>query len=340
MKRLRIMVTAIGGDVAQAVVKALRISGLPIDFHGSDANQAGIGRAFVDKLHVLPPARHADAYLDAFNAVMNEEEYDLVIPSSEAEIDVLCNNMPRLSAPSRVLIHTKSWIDTFADKLLCMQYLSNRIELVSFADTSNSSECERFERNATFPVVIKSRRGFGSKSIGYAKNIDELRLLSVKHAPAVAMEFIPDELGEFSIGVFRVGNECKVLPLKRYLSNAGCTWYGEVVDDPEVTAYAIKIAEASNLQGAANIQVRKNKRGVFLLEINPRLSSLSAARAAAGFNDAEWWVRMHLKLDLKLPDHFKHLSFQRYYGEMINQGDGWISLSSWSPNNLKKDYQL
>lgn len=336
VKKYNILITAMGGDVGQSIAKALRLGSLPVILHGSDANKNGVGGAFVDYMHTLPLARDTAEYFDALNGLVETENIDVVIPASEVEIAAAGLHADRLLKPGRLLMQSKEWIDSYADKLTVMRQLrAKEIQLAAFADASSPEEVLDLTSKVKFPVVVKSRKGFGSKTVGYANNEIKMQELIRQLSPAVVMEYIPDDGGEFSVGAFRSGNHCIVLPVKRSLGPVGCTWYGEVAIDEDVVSYAKSIAEASALQGAANIQVRKNNNGVFLLEINPRLSSLSAARAAAGFNDAEWWVRMLLGLPIEYPLEYCTLKFQRYFGEMIDVGSGWECPRLWSPKNIK-----
>lgn len=336
MKSLRILVTAAGGDVGQAIIKAIRMSDLSANVDGADANTESLARAFVDQFHTLPKASLSRDYIFALSALVDQYGYNVVIPASEVEIDALSgtgsvgmNDLPLLVQPA-------TWIRTYADKYLCMKALSDTVPLVNFADGRDDDQIRRITNNGGFPCVVKRRRGFGSKSVALAHNHDDLVRLVREMEPAMVMQYISDEHGEYSVGVFRDHDRCEVLPFRRTLGPVGCTWYGLVDLDQAVMVYARRIAIASDLRGAANIQMRKNRDGVFLLEINPRLSSLAAARAAAGFNDTTWWIKSFLGISHAFPDGYTEVRFQRYFSEMVDVGGGWITPASWKPNNIKE----
>ena len=106
----------------------------------------------------------------------------------------------------------------------------------------------------------------------------------------------------------------------------------ETSDDATVADYCRQIGGAMCLSGAANVQVRKTRTGVRLLEVNVRFSSLVAARAAAGFRDAEWWLRLRLGMHTPTPPgRYRHLRFERYFHDLVDFGDGFQAVSEWSP---------
>jgi hypothetical protein len=112
----------------------------------------------------------------------------------------------------------------------------------------------------------------------------------------------------------------------------GCSWFAEL-DQPEaVLDYCRQIARVVNAQGSINIQLRISHTGPLLLEINPRFSSLSAARAACGFNDVEWSLLQTLGIDppnvQPPPASFR---YQRYIAECVDLGAGLHVPQAWAP---------
>lgn len=327
----RVLVTGIGGDVGQATVKALKMSKLHVLIDGADCTNQGAAIGFVEQFHMLPRASECDNYVDSLCNLVRIQRYDAVIPTTEPEIAVLSNQFSRLEGLVPLLMQDPKWISIYGDKLVCLQTLSQNLAMPMFADPSDDKAMERLCNQGHFPLVVKKRRGAGSKNVAYAQSKDEALYLSNELSPAVVMEYLSDDKGEFSVGVYRDEQSCCVLTMLRELGPGGCSWRGRVVDDQDVAIYAESIARASGLRGVANIQVRKSSRGVFLLEINPRISSLAAARAATGFNDVEWWLCDLLKRPKVVPSTFSKLSFERYLTEVIDFGAGWEAPAEWSP---------
>ncbi len=331
---IRVLVTAVGGDLGQALVKALRLARKTVSWHGCDMDGMGVGSAFVDSFHIVPPADDA-TYIEIVDRLCRTLAVDALVPGSESEIRVLSRlgsppKLPSCAVP--IVCQEASWIETYGDKLACMNALSGKVELSPFADGSDRQAVARLIEKVDFPVVVKARFSRGSRSVQLVSNDAELDIaLAATHLPVV-QAFIPSAEGEFSVGVFVCERFSSAIAFKRDLGPLGCSWFAETSTDAPVLDYAMRIARSSGLIGSANIQVRKSPTGVRLLEINPRFSSLVAARAACGFRDAEWSVELALG---RCPDRpvgrFTHIRFRRFFHELVDFGAGFKAASEWSP---------
>jgi carbamoyl-phosphate synthase large subunit len=331
---LKILVTGVGGDLGQAIIKSVCLMDMPVEIFGCDMDSESIGRAFVDDFFVISSPYDRE-YLNLLNDYCEKKGIHTVVPGSEAEIYVLS----RLGTPLRLPCGTVAvcqefaWLETFGNKLECFRALDKKVELAPYADGTNDEQVEEFISKEIFPCVVKPRVSSGSKDLKIAQNENQLLAFIREVSNPVVQEYIDDTYGEFSIGVFSTDNFSTAIAFKRKLGPFGATWYAENYDqDQEVLDYAYKIAEVSRLRGSCNIQVRKSNKGVRLLEINPRFSSLVAARAACGFKDLEWSICKALKIRVSKPDFpFRRLTFRRYLHELIDFGEGYIALGEWLP---------
>ena len=326
---IRVLVTAVGGDLGQAVVKALRLSSRPLECHGCDVDPDSVGRVFVDEFHGVPPASEVDGYREELNEVCRSRNIHVVIPASDAEIDVL-SRVGTLSCGSVVVSQPAAWIDTYGDKLRCMRALDGHVELAPFADGADAGQVERLVREEGYPLVIKARRSSGSRSLSVAKDERELAIALAETASPLVQAYIGAELGEYSVAVFACDSFEAVIGFRRKLGPGGSSWLAETTDDEQVLEYARKVSRAVGARGSINVQVRKGAAGVRLLEINPRFSSLAAARALCGFRDVEW------SLDLALGDSpatpaqpFRSIRFRRFLGEAVDLGEGFAPVAEW-----------
>jgi carbamoyl-phosphate synthase large subunit len=335
-----VLISASGGDVGQAIIKSLKITDRNIRCHGCDIEDNGIGKLLLDSFHIAPPAKDP-GYLDAIDFLSSDLGVDAFIPASEQEILALCNAgfMQKLPCGIPVICQDKSTISVFGDKLQCMENLKgHHIPLAHFADGLKAECVEALVDTVGFPLVVKERMGRGSKSFFVVKTKNELiHALNLCEKPLV-QEFIDDMYGEFSIGIFSDGNTIEMIAFRRLLGLTGASWFAETTDDQDVLEYAKKIANLISPLGSINIQVRKSSRGVRLLEINPRFSSLTAARAICGFNDVLWSLDLsiHGKKLQKTPK-IKNIHFKRYISEMIDFGDGYETVPEWQPNKRNRN---
>ena len=333
---IQVLVTGVGGDLGQALVKALRLSTRPIVCHGSDADEAGVGAVFVESFQILPRAEDP-SYVNVLDRVCGALGVDVVIPGSEQEIAVLSQlgQPPRLPSGIRVICQQWRWIERYGDKLTCMQTLTGHVELSPFADGADRQAVADVIQQVGFPVVVKSRRSRGSRSLRVVHDQPELdRALKATSLPLL-QAFLDDSGGEFSVGVFACEPFSSAIAFKRQLGPSGCSWFAQTSTDASVLDYAMAIARLSHLKGSANIQVRKTSQGVRLLEVNPRFSSLVAARAACGFRDVEWAIELALGRSLEQPDgEFRHLRFRRFFHELVDVGEGFKAVAQWSPREM------
>ena len=326
---LRILVTAVDGDSGQGVVKALRMSRSPMEIHGCDASGRGVGGTFVRSLHLVPPAAAGPAYLERLDRICRKYRFDAVVPSTPVEIDALRGEPLPSGVP--VISLSPSYRETYDDKLRCYRALEGAVPLAPYADGADRAAVRRLIRHEDYPVIVKQRRGRGGESFSVVSREEELEPALEKTTDPVVQAYLDDAGGEFTVGLFAADGRVTSIVFRRRLGRTGSSWFAETVHDPEVEAYAEEIARASSLRGSANVQVRKSPDGVRLLEVNARFSSLSPARAYAGFRDVEWSIELALGRVPSIPrDGYRAIRFHRFIHEMVDDGAGYAPVPQWS----------
>ena len=336
-KQLHVLVTGVGGDLGQAIVKALKLGVGDIVCHGCDIDSPSPGSAFVDSFHAVPRADDA-SYIDVLNRLCLDMGIEAVIPGSEPETFVLSrahDSLRKLPSGAVVVCQDAMWISVYGDKLACMNALASHVDLVSFGDGADETVVNKLRSENGFPLVVKERLASGGKNFGIAHDQADLDVLLKRSQKPLVQRFIDGSGGEFSVGVFASEDFVQAIAFKRELGPGGCSWYAETSDDSEVLDYALRIAKLSRLRGSANVQVRKSSEGVRLLEVNPRFSSLSAARAACGFNDVEWALELALGcLSIRRAQPVRQIRFHRFFSEMVDFGSGLGRITEWDPKSV------
>lgn len=343
---VRVLVTATCGDVGQAVMKSLLMSGSGFVVHAVDMND-GAAAMFVPLgcFHRVPPARsEADytSYAEAIDQLCREHSIQAVLPASEAEIRALSvlPSHPLLPCGARIVGQPPHITATHGDKLLSFQNLAAKAVLADFCDGADRTAVDAFIARHAFPFVVKERQSQGMRGVSFVHDGDEFELLLPRFDKPLLQTFIKGHDQEYSVGIFSHGDEIRLISFQRRLDSMGCSWYARLDQNPVVLDYARQITLAAGTQGSINVQLRVTPEGPRLLEINPRFSSLAAARAACGFNDVAWSVQQALGHPVDgcppLPHHFE---YQRYVSDSARTSPGgplevpeaWLPLPKAQP---------
>lgn len=330
---MRVLITAVGGDLGQSMVKALRLGEERYYVFGCDLQSKGISENFVDKYIVVPKAKNIGNYLKTINKICFDYSIKCIIPASEIEIQTLGKAYPSRCLPcgTNIISQPYSWMSIYGDKLLCMEKIKDKITLPAFCDGTKLSELRKLIRQVGYPLVVKPRISSGSRFVKIARNYKELNWYLRETEKPIVQEYLDAKMGEYSIGAFVSEKIRKFICFKRTLGTVGCSWYAEVSHNNQILRFADQLARKINLEGAANFQVRRTPSGIGLLEINPRFSSLIAARAVCKFFDLEWSIQQHLnrKINAKKITYPK-IRFQRFFHEMVDSGKGYKSIVNFN----------
>lgn len=275
-----ILITGIGGDIAQAVASLVREARPGVKIIGSDIHQQHGGRLFADECITLPPAREP-GYLAALNSVVATRQIDLILPMTEAEIAVM------MQTPKNLL--TAVWIGpgqsviaAGIDKLATAQALAG----LGLAVPWTLAAGETLPR--AFPCIFKPRFGSGSRNIFIVENEKDAVFLAQKYPDAIFQELLEPADSEVTCAVYRTRDgRVATIQLLRRLAG-GLTGWAKVIRSDAVEEMCRGIAHGLNLSGSMNIQLRITAGGPRVFEINPRFSSTVAMRHKLGFTDVVW----------------------------------------------------
>ncbi len=283
---MRVLVTAVGGDVAQSIISVIRKRLPEWEIIGSDMMCGHAGEYLVDEFLNSPEANDPN-YGDWLNETLDKYSIDLLIPVSDAENLVVSRDGPWKCPVSQPNLEA---ILVGQDKLETSYFLS-RIHLpgpVTFALTD--------EQPISMPCIVKPRSGRGSKNISVCDSNSDLAFLRLKNPSYIKQELLTPSTEEITCAVYRSKNDqIAVLALKRKLGGGSTVW-AEVIHDDEIANHCQKIAEGLNLRGSINVQLIRTADGPRVFEINPRFSSTIAMRDEIGFTDLMWNIQESLEM--------------------------------------------
>lgn len=323
---MRVLVSGVAGDIGLGVGRVLKDWGIFNQLFGIDISNDHPAKIFFDYISIAPRAEDL-RYVKWLCNFIEKNNINLFIPTSEAEILVVSNNLDQIQKYAKVLINNQLIVDKCLDKSELMKFLASNGIVVP----SNGIVGQNIPEH--YPVITKPRKGQGSKGL---KKINCLSDFNKCTKNLVWQEYLVPSDQEYTCAVYVSKNfKVKILLIKRLLIN-GYTGKGVIVKNKKITDYIMLIVKVFNKPGCYNIQLILTKDGPRIFEINPRLSSTLVFRDKLGFNDLRWWISELIEIKYSISDEVTDgTRIYRGNSEYIISNDK-ICASDESKNTKKK----
>ena len=158
-----ILITGIGGDIAQGVATILRESRPDIYLIGVDMHPQHGGHLFVDQFALVPSASAPD-YLDAIKAIVRKYSVDVMIPMSEPELAAM-RPFSELAPGVKWITAGERVVGAGLDKLETMRALTALGIPVPWTKPVSEG------RPIAYPCILKNRSGSGSRAVLDRKSV-------------------------------------------------------------------------------------------------------------------------------------------------------------------------
>ena len=207
---------------------------------------------------------------------------DLLVPTVDCELEPIARAAARFEAAGiRLLLPPAPVLEVTLDKLALASAVADvvRVPRTESATTADPSSWN-------YPVIVKPRRGSGSRDVAVVDTADELAARGLGDDMLV-QELLPGE--EYSVDVLAdaSGTVVAAVPRVRQRVDSGVSVAGYTVLDAELEGFAVAVVEALGLPFVSNVQIRRDQEGrPALLEINPRVPGSLALTVAAGVDMA------------------------------------------------------
>lgn len=283
MDRKKVLVTGIGGNVGQGIVRNIRDCAYDIDIIGCNITDFSAGNHLCDRFYKVPYA-YDESYVSVINEIVLSESIDLVIPSTDYEVYYLAKNKDKINAT--IATSGVEASEIYLDKYLT--YLHHSKNGIPFAKACLPSEYKGEFKH----FIAKPRKGRGSRGL----HIN----------PADISQFSDDE---YMIQEMHAGNEITTafyvdkernlhgaITLLRYLENGATSQCKVLFEHDAAIALILKDMIASTtLMGAANLQSIVTESGeIFPFEVNCRISGTNSIRSNFGFKDVKYTLQEYL----------------------------------------------
>jgi carbamoyl-phosphate synthase large subunit len=262
-------------------------AGQRVDIVGA-FNDAGATTIAVDANPLAPALYHASSYelvpriedpdyIPRLREVVREHDVKLIVPLTDLDQLKLARSRGELDA--LVLLPDADVVERLGDKYLAHVLFEERG--VASPPTWLPHEVPE---NASFPLLVKARHGFGSRHIYRAADRGQLEFfLGYTPVESIVQACLAGE--EFSIDVFcDLDGRClNAIPRTMIESKGGESIKGMTIKDEALIELACDVAEKLRLVGPANIQCFREADGAhFLTDINPRFGGGFPLPLAAG----------------------------------------------------------
>jgi carbamoyl-phosphate synthase large subunit len=305
-----ILVSAVCGDIGCSAVRALqRAAGRII---GCDMKTDSPVEKFLERLYQVPGTTDSEAYLERLKEIVSKERVSFFLPISEPEIRLVDERREELEALGlKLLLNNRTIVRNFLDKIKTVQYLAS-----IGVRTPKTELLSKYDEGISFPLIIKSRTGYGSKRLWRAETREDIDYLRRKDdGSLIVQEYLGTDSEEYTTGVFSDGSKVSSITFKRRLGFGGLSAEAILAHHQDIDRVAKKVALAVNLKGSINIQGRLVGRIFIPFEINPRLSSTLLIRKRFGFNDTVWWLNMLSGKPYRYQETYRSGKVVRYVSE-------------------------
>ncbi|HTS95155.1 MAG TPA: ATP-grasp domain-containing protein [Streptosporangiaceae bacterium] len=279
LRTVRVLVTGAGGPAAVSVMKSLgadpSVSVIAADM---DPWAAGLYLVPPDQ-RTLVPAGAAPEFVDVAMERCLELGVDVLIPTCDAELQPLGQARADFRrAGVELLLAPDHALEVCLDKLALAERCAGHVPV---------PRTERLDKVAdpgswAYPVMVKPRRGSGSRGISVITSSQDLARLEAS-ADYIVQDYLPG--AEYSIDVLAdiTGHVVASVPRVRERVDSGVSVAGRTLHDEELERLGAAVAAATGLTYVANVQFRRDAVGrPALLEVNPRFPGTMPLTVASG----------------------------------------------------------
>ncbi len=288
MEAKTILVTGIGGNVGQGVLRNIKDAFPKYKRIGTDIEAFTAGNFLCQKVIPVPYA-YEESYIESIKRIILEEKIDLIIPTTDFEVYYLSKTRKELDCPIACISFEKA--EVFLDKYKTYEYF--QLHDLVFAESKEISdfggEWDEF--------IIKPKKGRGSRGVHISP--DNWNIFDANYMVQPLLKG-----KEYTTTVYVNKNKKihAIITMQRELQN-GTTVQAKVVEDhqEELNKLAQSIVDTGGIMGSFNIQsIYHNK--IIPFEINGRISGTNSIRHALGFQDVVWTIQEYLlQQELKKP---------------------------------------
>ena len=262
-ERYDVLITSAGVASAVNVISSLRSApDIEVRIVSGDMDPLAPGLFLADSSYVLPPISES-GYIEELIRIAHKEKLDYLIPIFSREIELISSRMDLLlDNDLKCMVPGTSTLSIVNDKEKFSNWLiENGIQGPPSIDPNEGP----------YPLFIKPRSGSSSKGARLVSTIEDLGNIDI--SSHILQEYIEGK--EYTIDFLASGEHelIAAVPRERIEVKDGKAVKTRTVILPEAVEILRKIVTKLEYQGPGNLQMIKGKKGMFVIELNPRFAA-------------------------------------------------------------------
>ena len=307
--------------------------------------RAGATTIATDLDQLAPALYHADrralvprvddpAYIEALRDLVRLHDVRLIVPLTDLDHLQLAQARSTLGG-AVVLVPEPDTIARCSDKYLAHVFFEENG--IGSPPTYLPAD---LPADLSYPVLVKARKGFGSRHIYRAATAEDLAFF-LRHTTADSMVQGLCRGEEFSIDVFcDLDGRClNAIPRTMIESKGGESIKGMTIKDDELIEFGCKVSEALRIIGPANVQCFREPDGELqVTDVNPRFGGGFPLPTAAGsrYPELALAVANGERLEPQFGDFREGVVMTRYFSQVIlEEADGALEPLQLEPLQLE-----
>jgi carbamoyl-phosphate synthase large subunit len=311
---IKVLVSGVGSDVAQGVIKCLNKSDLELEIYkiSSSVDDSWL---YLDNLSYISPSIYDD-YISYLIKFINKHKIDIFFPCIDLEIPLIAKNKKYIESLTNAVVFVGDYhkVEICNDKYITTCFLDDfNFNFPKTILINEEKIVNDFLKNNSYPFILKKREGCGSKEIYVINKRKELEQY-IGDESYILQELLPEP--EYTAGIY-LGDDGEVKGsciLQRELKD-GSTYSAERIVDDNIEKSLNSIAKALKLK-YLNVQFRMKEGNVYPFELNGRFSGTTGIISKV-FNAPEMAVRETiLSEEIKPINNREKFYVMRYYDEI------------------------
>jgi carbamoyl-phosphate synthase large subunit len=292
---MNVLVTGVGAIIGYGIIESLRLSKYKCFIVGIDIFEENYGK-YVSDAFVQVPYTSDPSYPAIIREIIDKYDIDLVFPGIEQDMLFYALNQTDFNVP--IILNKKELVELSQDKLLMYNYLDG-LGFNYLIPTKFDLSFDEAKDELGLPFIIKPRKSYASKGYFVISGKEDFE----KHSEwinenTIYQPYVGSADDEYTASIF--GDSCggffDSLVFRRYLSKEGASEKVIICElDIKTIEFFSSIASIFKPIGPTNIQYRIEKDRIYLLEINPRISSSCSLRTKFGYNEPEICIDFYIK---------------------------------------------